>query len=152
MNTGSKVVPDLDGPNAPHWQGAREGRLVVQRCDDCGKARYPHAGLCPACSSAASSWREISPSGRVHGWCRFHRAYFPEFRDELPYTVLWVRMDDGVDLFSNFESAAFGQVPTIGQAVTAVFEEVAPQVSLVRFRAQAETGAPLTRCARGSDA
>jgi uncharacterized OB-fold protein len=135
MNTPSKILPDLDGQNAPHWLGANEGKVVVQVCTDCGKPRYPRANLCPACCSDAATWKEIRPTGHVRSWCRFHRSYFPELKEKLPYTVLLVRMDDGVDLFSNFESTAMGDMPAIGQAVVAVFEEVAPSATLVRFRA-----------------
>lgn len=135
MTSASRTLPDYDGPNAPHWQGAREGKVVVQVCSDCGKPRYPSTHLCPACSSGKATWEAIRPQGRVRSWCRFHRAYFPEFEAELPYTVLLVRMTDGVDLFSNFVSASMGDPPVIGQAVEAAFEEMSPGVAVVRFRA-----------------
>lgn len=134
MTSVSKTIPDLQGLNAPHWLGAREGKVVVQVCDDCGKARYPRTNLCPACASAASSWQPIRPTGKVRSWCRFHRTYFPEFKNRMPYTVLLVSMDDGVNLFGNFTSDALHEIPTIGQRVVAAFEEVSPGVSLVRFR------------------
>ena len=141
MNAPSRIIPDLDGANAPHWLGAREGKVVVQVCDDCNTPRYPRADLCPVCSSAASTWKSIRPTGRVRSWCRFHRAYFPEFKDRMPYTVLLVRMDDGVNLFGNFAADAMQDIPVIGQRVEAAFEEVSPGVSLVRFRAIAGVGA-----------
>ena len=142
MSEPSRVIPDTSGPNAPHWLGARDGQVVVQVCTDCAKPRYPRSHLCPACSSAASTWQAIRPTGRVRSWCRFHRNYFPELAANLPYTVLWVRMDDGVDLFANFVSDHIHDIPVIGQAVEAAFEAVAPDVSLVRFRAVAEAARP----------
>ena len=141
MTTTSRTIPDLEGGNAPHWLGAREGQVVVQVCDSCNTPRYPRADLCPACSSATSTWKPIRPTGRVRTWCRFHRAYFPEFKDNMPYTVLLVRMDDGVNLFGNFAGDAMQDIPVIGQLVEAVFEEVSPGVSLVRFRSVEGAGA-----------
>ena len=136
MTATSRTIPDLDGGNAPHWLGAREGKVVVQVCNDCNTPRYPRADLCPACSSAIAIWKPIRPTGRVRSWCRFHRAYFQEFKDNMPYTVLLVRMDDGVNLFGNFAGVAMQDIPVIGQPVEAVFEEVSPGVSLVRFQAK----------------
>lgn len=135
MTSTPRTVPDYEGPNAPHWLGAREGKVVVQVCGDCGKPRYPSTHLCAACSSSKASWEAIRPQGHVRSWCRFHRAYFPEFAAHVPYTVLLVRMTDGVDLFANFASESMGELPVIGQAVEAAFEEVAPEVAVVRFRA-----------------
>lgn len=135
MTSTLRTVPDRNGPNAPHWLGAREGKVVVQVCGDCGKPRYPSTHLCPVCSSSKASWEAIRPQGHVRSWCRFHRAYFPEFKVDLPYTVFLVRMTDGVDLFANFAAEAMGELPIIGQRVEAVFEEVEPEVAVVRFRA-----------------
>ncbi|CAN5528715.1 OB-fold domain-containing protein [soil metagenome] len=135
MNQPAHILPDLNGANAPYWRGAQEHKVVVQACSDCGRLRFPRANLCPACSSSASTWKAIRPTGRVRSWCRFHRAYFPELKNDLPYTVLLVRMDDGVDLYSNFESGSASDVPVIGQGVEASFEAVTPEVTLVRFLA-----------------
>lgn len=130
-------MPDLAGPNAPHWQGAREGRLVVQLCSACGAARYPHSSLCPSCAGVDATWGAIRPTGRVLSWCRFHRRYFEDFALEVPYTVLLVRMDDGVKLFANWVAAQAARIPLIGERVEAAFEELVPGTTVVRFR-QAE--------------
>ncbi len=132
-------MPDLAGPNAPHWLGAREGRLVVQVCSSCGTARYPHSFLCPACSAGDANWQAIRTTGRVLSWCRFHRRYFEDFALEVPYTVLLVRMDDGVKLFANWVAAKAAAIPVIGERVEAAFEELVPGTTVVRFRQVAES-------------
>ena len=48
-NAGSvpKPIPDVDEEAMrPFWQGAGEGRLMIQRCQQCGTFQGPTAGLC----------------------------------------------------------------------------------------------------------
>lgn len=130
----SKTLPDLQGPNALYWVGANEGKVVVQVCAACRTTRYPAANLCPHCHAGESTWQAIRPTGSVLSWCRFHRMYFPEFQERLPYTVLLVQMDDGVKFYGNYRLSEMQKIPAIGQRVEAVFEVVEDGNSVVRFR------------------
>ena len=48
-----------------YWEAAGQGKLVVQRCDDCGRHRWPPAWACYACQSTQWSWDELPGTGRV---------------------------------------------------------------------------------------
>jgi uncharacterized protein len=67
----------------------------VQACLDCGRLRFPASRYCPDCRGEQSEWRAIEPVGEVESFCVFHKAYFPGFAEELPYTVLQVRLSCG---------------------------------------------------------
>jgi len=128
------MLPDPSGPNSPHWQSALRGELVVQRCVHCGALRFPAAPLCAACNRTGHDWQAVRPTGRIRSWCRFHRGYFPGAKEQLPYTVLLVELDDGLCLYSNpAEEYPLGTQPAIGQAVSAVFQKVSDNIALVRF-------------------
>ena len=134
MSPCTKPLPRAaDVGNAPYWVAAREGKLKVQQCDACGRLRFPAASICPACRAGGVHWQTISGYGVVESFCRFHKAYWPGFADELPYTVLQVKLDEGVRVYSNPEREAEGRA-RIGMRVRAVFVPVTPDVTLVKFR------------------
>jgi len=132
MSAWSKPLPRTDDrANAPYWQAAREHRFVLQQCSSCGRFRFPAAPICPSCRSPESVWAEAGGQGAVESHCRFHKAYWPGFAGELPYTVVQVRLDNGVRLYSNLVE---GPEPRIGMRVEVAFDDVTPEATLVRFR------------------
>ena len=126
-----RPLPDLAGADAPFWQALRQHEVRVQRCGNCGAHRFPAARTCPRCRSEQSDWPVVAPTGVVEIWCVFHRAYFDGL--PVPYTVIQVRLDCGVRLFSNpveVEPAAL----RIGMAVEAAFDDIAPEMTLLKFK------------------
>lgn len=81
------------------WRHLGEGRMCLQRCDDCSSARYPSAPCCPRCGSEASTWMPVAGSGRIVSWTRFHRQYFAEVPP--PYLVVSVALDEGPMVVGN---------------------------------------------------
>jgi uncharacterized OB-fold protein len=128
---------DLD--NAPYWAAAREGRLVFQRCVRCGQFRFPAAPICANCRSRRAQWEEISGPWQIESFCRFHKAYWPSFADDLPYTVIQVRHGSGVRMYSNLVDEHPEDVQ-IGSTVEPAFEKVTDEVTLVKFRCARKTG------------
>jgi uncharacterized OB-fold protein len=55
----------IDRDNIEHYRALAEGRLVINRCRDCGFWIYPHRPLCPRCLSWAVEPAEVSGRGRV---------------------------------------------------------------------------------------
>jgi uncharacterized protein len=124
-----RPLPDIAGADAPFWQALRRREVRVQRCTDCGTHRFPATRYCPRCRSDRSEWVAVAPTGVVETWCVFHCAYFSDL--PVPYTVIQVRLDCGVRLFSNpIEPAAL----RIGMAVEAAFDNVTPEVTLLKFK------------------
>jgi uncharacterized OB-fold protein len=124
-----RPLPRTDGPDAPFWQALRRREVQVQRCDGCGTHRFPAARYCAQCRSDASAWVAVAPRGTLETWCVFHRPYFEDL--PVPYTVIQVRLDCGVRLFSN--PAGPGAL-RIGMPLEAVFEDVTDAVTLLKFK------------------
>lgn len=130
-----KPLPDVDDPfNAPFWQGLSQERLMLQTCGDCHAQRFPASRHCPHCHSEAHSWQEADGRGVVESFCTFYKAYWPGFAAEIPYSVVQVRLTNGVRLFSNLVG-----IPTeklfIGMKVQPVFERIArSEVALLKFK------------------
>lgn len=56
---------NIDRDNIAHYRGWAQGRLLVNRCADCGRWIYPHRPLCPECFSWNVTPTEVSGQGRV---------------------------------------------------------------------------------------
>jgi uncharacterized OB-fold protein len=126
-----RPLPVIDGADKSFWQALRRGKIEVQRCNSCGTHRFPATRYCAQCRSEDSEWIAVAPTGTLETWCVFHRPYFEEL--PVPYTVVQVRLDCGVRLFSNPAGVEANEL-RIGMALQAVFEAVTPDVTLLKFK------------------
>jgi uncharacterized OB-fold protein len=131
--TYKKPLPVITEENRGHWDAARKREFRLQRCDACGFVRFPIAPVCPRCLSHKAEWALLSGRGLVSSWVVFHKAYWPGFRDDLPYVVLQVALEEGPRYISNLVGAK-GQDIAIGMAVEAVYDDVTEAITLPKFR------------------
>ena len=129
----AKPLPALDDENRPFWEGTRRHEVVVQRCNACGRYRFPASLYCSSCTSDQSTWAPVTGNGVIESFCIFHKAYFESFADEVPYNVALVRLDEGPRLFTNIVNIPNLEL-RIGQPVTAVFDPIIPEVVLLKFK------------------
>jgi uncharacterized OB-fold protein len=129
----TKPRPHIDTVSAGFWEAARAGVLTVQRCDDCGHSHYPGTPVCPGCLSSQQSWAPVSGRGTLLSWVRFHRAYWDGFRDDVPYGVVLVGLEEGPLMLSNLVGAEPEDL-TIGDALQVTFEVVDETTTLPKFR------------------
>ncbi len=103
MNEGTtqrtRPAPVLTADNAFYWEGAGQGRLVVQGCGACGELCHPPSPLCPACHSPDRVVREMSGRGRVVSFIIVHHPPSPWF--DLPIAVATVELEEGPQVMSN---------------------------------------------------
>jgi uncharacterized OB-fold protein len=124
-------LPKVEGANKPFWDGLRHREICVQRCGHCGLPRFPAARYCPRCRSSAFDWHAVDPKGKIETWCVFHQRYFEGL--EVPYITIQVRLDCGIRFFSN-PVGVDASALAIDMPVEAVFEDVTPEVTLLKFR------------------
>lgn len=105
------------------WDGAAEGGLTFQHCDDCGFVRWPAAGVCPECLSRRFTWKPVEPKGTVWSWVVYHRAYNKSLRERIPYNVALVELTCGVRLLTRLSGFGPDDDP-VGAAVEARFEDL----------------------------
>lgn len=102
----------------PFWRAAAEGRFLVPRCMECGRAHWYPRPFCPFCASQSVQWQESTGGGRVYAFSALRRAGEPNI-------VAYVQLDEGPIMLTNLVSCRLDEVQ-IGQAVE------------VRFRATGE--------------
>ena len=128
-----KPLPTVSSLNQPYWEGLKRHELKLQRCADCHKVWYPPTPFCPHCWSKNFVWTQLSGRGRVTSWVIFHQAYFSSFKDEIPYNVTEVELEEGPRLFTNL-IAVNNEDIEVGMLVEVVFDNVVEDVTLAKFR------------------
>jgi uncharacterized OB-fold protein len=153
------VIPETDSEWHGYFQAARERRLVIRRCEACGRLRYPPGAGCPWCASLAWTWATVSGRGLIHSYEIVVQAIQPGFREWAPYPVVVVELDeqrgeptpdDGVRLLTNLVTADFQpeaeERVAIGARVEVCFQPIGPDLLLPQFRLTGEPSAtPLWR-------
>jgi uncharacterized OB-fold protein len=89
-----KPLPQPDNVSAPYWQAAAEGRLLVQECPACGQRQFYPRALCTSCGGEPE-WLECSGRGTVHTFTVVRQYGARPFRDELPYVIAMVELEEG---------------------------------------------------------
>ena len=127
-----KPLPERDPVFAPFWEAAAGGRLLYQECPVCGHRQFYPRPLCLACG-ADPAWAEASGRGVVHTFTVVRQYGAPPFKDELPYVVAIVELDEGVKMMGNVTGCAVEDV-SVGMPVEAYAVAAAEGVGVPFWR------------------
>jgi uncharacterized OB-fold protein len=133
MAISSKPIPTKTPELAPFFEGAKRGELIVQKCEGCGRLRFPARALCSNCWSEDASWTPVSGRGEVFSYNIMHQVYHPGFAAEIPYAVVVVKLQEGIKITSNLVGIKPHEI-RCGMQVEVVFEQLNEEVTLPKFR------------------
>jgi uncharacterized OB-fold protein len=133
VTTVAKPVPEITPAMEPFWAAARERRLVVQRCTQCGTLRFPARPRCSACLHAGAEWVPVSGRGDIFSYVVVHQAAHPGFAAVAPYAVVVVQLAEGVRMLSGVTGIGPHEL-RVGMPVEVTFEARGPDVLLPMFR------------------
>ena len=129
----AKPLPHIDEESRPWWEATQRHELYIQKCRDCGDLRFHPRTLCTNCQSSNTEWLKCKGTGHIYTFTVTNQNGASGFRDSLPYVLAWVQLDEGVKLMTNIIDCPPDQVK-IDMPVEAVFDDVTPEVTLVKFR------------------
>jgi uncharacterized OB-fold protein len=127
-----KQLPVITSSDKPFWEAARKHELMAYRCLNCGTF-YSQVTDCIACDSPRMAWVRVSGKGKVFTFCVFHQSFHPAWKDDIPYNVTYVKLDEGPDLISNIVDCPNKDI-YIDMPVEVVFDDVTDEVTLPKFR------------------
>lgn len=127
-----KPLPIMDEDSEAFWDAARLGKLRIKRCAECGKHHFFPRAICPHCHSDAVNWVKAKGTGTVYSYTVARRAAGPAFKDDVPYAIALVELDEGPRMMARI--AADPQKVRIGAPVAVIFEAISPEVTLPLFR------------------
>jgi uncharacterized protein len=129
----AKPLPRYAKDSAAYWEHLKQHELHIQKCTGCGQLRMYPRPMCDACYSLEYEWVRASGKGKVYSWCVVHQPTHPGFKDELPFNVTEVELDEGVRIRSTVIDVAPGEL-YVGMPVEIVYDDVTPEVTLPKFR------------------
>lgn len=121
----------------PFWEAAQRHELMMQRCAACGRVVWYPRELCPFCLSGELVWERLSGRGRLHSFTVIHQPANPAFQADVPYVYAMVELDEGPRMIANLVECPPDEA-RIDLPVTAVYDDVTADVTLVKFRPAAE--------------
>ena len=127
-----KPLPIPSPESEPFWAGAREHKLRIQKCDDCGGTWFPPATICAHCGSRNHDWIDATGRGKIYSFVTYHRIYHKGWEGELPYVVAIIELDEGARLAGNIVGIDVNDV-VCDMKVRAVFDDVTDEVTIPKF-------------------
>lgn len=85
-----------------------DGRLVVQKCEDCGECNMYPRYRCPHCQSDRLGWQTASGRGILHSYTVLRLGAPDGFEDDMPYALGVVKLEEGVQLLGRLTADAGG--------------------------------------------
>ncbi len=122
--------PSLTQDNQFFFDGAKEHKLLIQRCTACGTLRHPPRPACAACRSF--EWEAIEASGRgtIYSFTVNHYPQVPSF--DYPLVVALVELEEGTRLVANVRGIT-PETVRIDMPVRAAFERFDDDLTLPVF-------------------
>ena len=128
-----KPIPESDELWQPFFDGARNGTLMVQRCQACESHLAPGTARCTECWSESLAWVQASGQGTLFSYSIVHHIGHPGFRDEVPYVIAVVELEEGPRLDTNIVRGDDTELK-VGIPVEVVFEALSEEISIPKFR------------------
>ena len=91
--------PALTQDNRFFFDGAKEHKLLIQRCTACGTLRHPPRPACANCRSFEWDALEASGRGTIYSFVVNHYPQVPAF--DYPLVVALVELEEGTRLVAN---------------------------------------------------
>jgi uncharacterized OB-fold protein len=122
--------PAITQDNAFWFEGAREHRLLIQRCSSCGTLRHPPLPACAVCGSL--EWEAVESSGRgsLFSYVVVHYPQVAAF--EYPLPIGLVELEEGTRVVANLGAVDLDRLE-VGMALRAEFVDHDDELSLPVF-------------------
>ena len=130
--------PATTHDDAFFWQGLKEGKLLIQKCAQCGTLRHPPGPMCRQCRSLEWTTHESTGAGTLHSFVVVHYPQVPSF--EYPNQVVLIELDEGVRLVANSTDTTREEL-VIGSRVELDIQAVDDDLSLPFFKVVVANGA-----------
>lgn len=130
------TLPNITPLTLPFWDGTRNGKFLLPKCNCCGKYFFRPEVACTHCFSSAWSWVEASGRASLYSYSVIHRAPARGFPTPSVFAV--VELEESPAIFSNLVECALEDI-RIGMPLAVTFDEISPGIALPRFRPRRNT-------------
>jgi uncharacterized OB-fold protein len=107
-------APQPNPETKAFWDAATDGKLMIGKCNACGKVHYYPRAICPLCFSDRTELQQASGSGTIYTYSVMRRA-------PVPYAIAYVTLSEGATMMTNIVDCDLDNI-RIGQQVRLVFK------------------------------
>jgi hypothetical protein len=127
-------TPEPDELTRFFWDGVRDQRLLILRCNNCARFVHLPREVCPFCLSKDLAPAEVSGRGVVETFTIPLQPFHPWFQARVPYVLAVVELEEQEDLklVTNIVGCDPDEV-YCGMPVHVLFREVHPGLILPLF-------------------
>jgi uncharacterized protein len=126
-------LPTIEEESQPFWDAAREGRFLIARCEDCGRAHHYPRPFCPYCWSERVTWEQASGRATLYTFSTVFVNDLPPFNERLPYVAAVVDLEEGPRVITNVVDCEPSDLH-IGQDLEVCYREVTDDLTVPVFR------------------
>ena len=124
-------LPRPTETSQPHWDGCKQGELLVQQCTDCNAYVFIPQESCTGCQGSNLHWVKSSGKGVLYSYTIVFRPQRIEF--EVPYVVAIVELEEGWHMLSNLIECDLDAVK-VGMSVEVSFKKMTEEITLPMFK------------------
>jgi uncharacterized OB-fold protein len=116
----------------PFWDAAKDQRLAIQRCQDCGYYNHPPRPLCDRCLSDKLAFEDVSGNGTLWSFTVMHQKSVAGFEESVPYATALIELDEQPMLLLPANLALDDDL-AIGRRMRVRFQPVDDEMVLPQF-------------------
>lgn len=129
-----KPLPEITDMTRPFWHGARQGKLMLQKCAACGTFNFHPKPLCIECGERQLVWTEARPYGTVYSFTVSRsEAMNYGWSADLPVLMCLIDLDDGARMYGQVTDCKPEDL-RIGMRVEAHFVVISEEAGIPKFR------------------
>lgn len=127
-----KPIPVPSKWTMPFWEAAKNRKLIIKKCKNCGHLDHPPYPYCTNCGEEDHEWVEASGKAKLVAYTiNVFGVPFP-FWDDMPYVVAMVDLEEGPRMMTNIVECDHDKLKT-GMALKLVFEDLSDEITLPKF-------------------
>lgn len=125
-------LPTPEGDTIEWWEAARDGRLLIRRCEDCGVFSYYPRPFCPSCWSERVVWHQASGEATLYSWSVIYSNDQPPFKERVPYVAAVVDLAEGPRMMTNVVDCEFDDL-RVDMALRVKFQPISDDFTIPVF-------------------
>lgn len=129
----AKPLPAPTPVTRPFWDGLAEGRVRIQKCEDCRAWVFYPRSRCSRCLSDRLRWEEVSGEGTLYTFTVARQPTSPHFAEDVPQLIAVVELNEGVRLTTNLVNVTEADL-RVGMRVKPCFDRVSEDVTLLKYQ------------------
>ena len=132
MTTVRFDLPTPEGDTIAFWEAAKDERLLIRHCTDCGAYSYYPAALLPEVLERERRVVRGQRRGDPVHLVGDLRQRQPPFKDRVPYVAAIVDLAEGPRMMTNVVDCPFEEL-AVGMALWVTFQSISDEFTIPVF-------------------